>query len=262
MIRPSICLEMIYEDVPFVDRIDRVAAHGFETVEFWTWPDKDLDALADRLEDHDVSVAGMVANTEPRRPEALERPLTDPTKRDAVVEDITESIAVADRLDCPNLIVLVGPKPDEYTRAEAYDSVVACLREVAPAAEAAGVTLIVEPLNRAVDHDGYFLERSAVGFDIVRDVDSPAVRINFDIYHQQISEGNIIATITDDVDAIGHIHIADVPGRHEPGTGELHYPNILTAIDESTYDGYVGFEYVAASDDDTALETIHDLVTG
>ncbi|SEH42080.1 hydroxypyruvate isomerase [Halopenitus malekzadehii] len=261
MVRPSICVEMIYDDRPFVDRLDRVAAHGFETIEFWTWPDKDLDAIADRLETHDLSVAGMAANTEPRRPEALERPLTDPAKRRDVVDDITESIAVADRFDCPNLIVLVGPKPNEYTRAEARESVIACLREVAPVAAEAGVTLIVEPLNRAVDHSGYYLERSAPAFDIVAEVDSPAVRINFDIYHQQISEGNIIDTITNNVDAIGHIHIADVPGRHEPGTGELHYPNILTAIDESGYEEYVGFEYIAADDDDVALETIQDLVT-
>ncbi|WP_336345936.1 hydroxypyruvate isomerase family protein [Halalkalicoccus ordinarius] len=260
MIRPSICLEMIYEDVSFVDRIDRVADHGFDTVEFWTWPDKDLDAVEARLNEHDVSIAGMAANTEPRRPEELKRPLTDPTKQDAIVTDFEESIEVANRLDCPNLIVLVGPEV-EHTHAEMYDSVVDCLREVAPTAEAAGITLIVEPLNTAVDHEGYFLERSSVGFDIVREVDSPAVKINFDIYHQQISEGNIISTVTENLDAIGHLHVADVPGRHEPGTGELNYPNILAAVDDAGYDRYVGFEYTAAVDDDRALTAIRELVT-
>jgi hydroxypyruvate isomerase len=251
---------MIYEDVPFVDRIDRVADHGFDTVEFWTWPDKDLDAVEARLDDHDLSVAGMAANTEPRRPEELERAPTDPTKQDAVVSDFEESIEVAERLDCPNLIVLVGPAL-EYTRAEMYESVVSCLEAVAPTAEAADVTLVVEPLNTAVDHPGYFLERSSAGFDIVREVDSPAVKINFDIYHQQISEGNIISTVTGNLDAIGHLHVADVPGRHEPGTGELNYPNVLAAVDDAGYDRYVGFEYSAARDDDQALTAIRELVT-
>jgi len=260
MIRPSICLEMIYEDDPFVDRIDRVADHNFDTVEFWTWPDKDLDAVAARLKEHDVSLAGMAANTESRRPENLERALTDPTTQDAVVNDIEESIEVADRFDCPNLIVLVGPEL-EYTHAEMYESIVTCLQKVAPMAEAAGVTLIVEPLNTTVDHEGYFLEKSSVGFDIVQKVDSPAVKINFDIYHQQISEGNIISTVTENLDAIGHIHIADVPGRHEPGTGELHYPNILTALDDAGYDHYVGFEYTAAGDDDEAMTAVRELLT-
>ncbi|WP_199174784.1 hydroxypyruvate isomerase family protein [Halegenticoccus soli] len=260
MIRPSICLEMIYEDAPFVDRIDRVADHGFDTVEFWTWPDKDLDAVEAGLDERDVSVAGMAANTELRRPEELERALTDPSKQEAIVGDFEKSIEVAKRFDCSNLIVLVGPEL-EYAHAEMYESVVTCLQEVAPTAEAADVTLIVEPLNTAVDHEGYFLEQSSVGFDIAHEVDSPAVKINFDIYHQQISEGNIISTVTENLDAIGHLHVADVPDRHEPGTGELNYPNILAAVDDAGYDRYVGFEYTAAEDDDRALTAIRELVT-
>jgi len=251
---------MIYREEPFVDRIGRVADHGFDTVEFWTWHDKDLAEIETQLEQHDTTVAAMAANTESRRPEALERPLTDPTKREPVVADIERSIAVADRFDCPNLIVLVGPEL-EYTREEMRENIIRCLREVAPAAEDAGVTLIVEPLNTEIDHNGYFLERSGAGFEIVRAVDSPAVKLNFDIYHQQITEGNITATLTENLDALGHVHVADVPGRHEPGTGELNYPNILAALEEGGYDRYVGFEYVAAGDDDRALEAIRDLAT-
>lgn len=251
---------MIYEDVPFVDRIDRVADHDFDTVEFWTWPDKDLDAVEASLDEHDVSVAGMAANTESRRPEDLERALTDPTKQDAIIADFEDSIEVAERFDCPNLIVLVGPEL-ENTYMEMYESVVSCLQEITSTAEAAGVTLIVEPLNTAVDHEGYFLEQSSLGFDIVHEVDSPAVKINFDIYHQQISEGNIISTVTENLDAIGHLHVADVPGRHEPGTGELNYPNILAAVDNAGYNHHVGFEYSAAGDDDRALTAIRELVT-
>ena len=260
MVEFSICLEMIYEDEPFVDRIDRVAGQGFETVEFWTWPDKDLDAIETRLSEYDMSLAGMAANTEQARPEALTRALTDPEERESAVEDIETSIEVAKRLNCPNLIVLVGPELDS-PHEKMYESVVEGLRDVAPTAEAADVSLVVEPLNTTVDHEGYFLSESSMGQEIVRDVDSPAVKLLFDIYHQQITEGNVIETITRCHDDLGHVHVADVPGRHEPGTGELNYPNVLSAIDDAGYDDHVGFEFTPKHDADRALVSIHELAS-
>lgn len=250
---------MIYEEEPFVERIDRVADIGFDTVEFWTWPDKDIDAVETRLDDRDLSLAGMAANTEQRRPEELERALADPTQRDSVVADIEESIEVAGRLDCPNLIVLVGPRIEGHTDEEMYESVVKCLREVAPKAESAGVSLLIEPLNPVVDHENYFLTESAQAAELARDVDSPSVGILFDIYHQQITEGNVISNIRGNLDVIGHLHVADVPGRHEPGTGELHYPNILSAVEAAGYDGYTGFEFSPQNRSEAALESIADL---
>lgn len=250
---------MIYEDDPFVERIDQVADIGFETVEFWTWPDKDLDAVETRLDARDLSLAGMAANTEQKRPEELERSLTNPTQRSRVVSDIEESIEVATRLDCPNLIVLVGPRVEGYTDEEMYESVVEGLQAVSPKAESAGVSLLVEPLNPVVDHENYFLTESVRAAELARDVDSPAVGILFDIYHQQITEGNIISNLRANLDVIGHLHVADVPGRFEPGTGELHYRNILSAVAEAGYEGYTGFEFTPRNRSDTALESIADL---
>jgi hydroxypyruvate isomerase len=259
MLRPSICLELIYEDLPFLDRVDRVAAYGFDTVEFWTWSDKDLEAVETRVDEHDLSVAAMVAHRENARPEELTRALTDPTQREAVTADIEASIERAVRLGCPTLIVLTGPTQDtshEATR----DSVVEGLRRVAPTAESAGVTLVVEPLNTVVDHEGYFLETARTGYEIVRAVDSPAVKLLFDVYHQQITEGNVISNLTRDVDMIGHVHAADVPGRHEPGTGELQYQNILAALAAAGYDRYVGFELAPAQETETALDAIETVL--
>jgi hydroxypyruvate isomerase len=260
MIDPDISLEMIYEDEPFLDRIDRVADHGFDTVEFATWFDKDLDALEERLEENGVSIAAMAAIQETGMPQDFERAMTDPAKRETVVGDIEESIEVARRFDCPNLIVLVGPEL-EIPREEQFDSIVAALREVAPAAESGGVSLVLEPLNGPVDHPGFFLERSQTGYEIVREVDSPAVELLFDIYHQQVSEGNILANVTSHLDEIGHIHVADVPGRHEPGGGELHYPNIFSTIDDAGYDEIVGFEFTPENDERQAFASIRELVT-
>ena len=254
----SICLEMFYEDEPFPDRIDRVAALGFDAVEFWTWKDKDLEAVEGRLEEHDLALSNLAEITEQSAPEALDLAMADPEQRAAAVEDIEESIEVAQRLDCPFLTVHLGPEQElPYDRM--YESVAEGLSTVAAAAEDAGVTILLEPLNWAVDHEGYFLEQSQTAYDLVDDVDSPALGVLFDIYHQQITEGNIISNLRQNTAYIDHVHVADVPGRHEPGTGELNYPNILDALEDAGYDGYVGFEFTPQSASRTALETTAEI---
>ncbi|WP_193571700.1 TIM barrel protein [Haloarcula sp. JP-L23] len=240
----SVCLEMLYTDRQFIDRFQPVASLGAEAVEFWTWADKNLDAVERTLASTDLDLVGMVGT---------EGPLTDPDRLDETVAEIERSVAVAERLDCPTLFVLTGDDQPGVTEERQRELVAEGLRAAAPTAEDAGVTLVLEPLNTAVDHPGYFLEAADVGFDVVRSVDSPAVALLYDVYHQQVTEGNIIETMTENVEDIGHVHIADVPGRYEPGTGELNYPNILDAVDEAGFDGYVGFEYRARTDPGSAI---------
>jgi len=132
---------------------------------------------------------------------------------------------------------------------------------VATNAEGAGVTLGVEPLNTIVDHPGYYLTSSAEGYEIVETVDSPAVKLLFDIYHQQVSEGNVTRNLTSDIGQVGYVHIADVPGRHEPTTGELNYANVLTALDDAGYDGYVGCEFTPEHDPSAAIENCRNLLS-
>ncbi len=135
-------------------------------------------------------------------------------------------------------------------------AIVAALRAGAPLCEDAGVTMVLEPLNVLVDHAGYYLVTSAEGFQIVDEVGSPAVKLLYDVYHQQITEGNLIATITANVGRIGHLHVADVPGRHEPGTGEINYRNVLRAVEAAGYAGYVGLEYQPQADPAATLATV------
>lgn len=260
MTTPSICLEMVYEDDPITRRIDHVAELGFEAVEFWTWPEKDLDAIEDRLEAHDLTLTSMSGIKEQSRPENLHRALTDPETRADAIADIEESIEIADRLDCPMLIVHLGPGQGD-SRDRMYESVVRGLEEVTSSAATADVTLLLEPLNRAVDHPGYFLARSQTAYEIVEDVDSPALGVLFDVYHQQITEGNIISNLRRNLEHIDHVHVADVPGRHEPDTGELNYPNIFDALGDAGYEGYLGFEFTPQTDSRGALEEIAELTT-
>ena len=120
------------------------------------------------------------------------------------------------------------------------------------------MTLALEPLNTAVDHPGYFLTSSAEGFDIVDAVDSPNVKLLYDVYHQQITKGNIVQTVTENVERIGHVHLADVPKRHEPGTGELNYAHILSVLDDAGYDGYVGCEFSPVGSPEGAVAKVCD----
>ncbi|MFB6136816.1 MAG: TIM barrel protein [Halobacteriaceae archaeon] len=246
----SVCVEKVFDDDPFVDRIDRAAAAGADAVEFWGWRDKDLDAVADRAAEYDLDVAGMVAGA---------GSLVDPHRTDQAIADFESAIAEADAIDCPTLIVTTGLAEDAFSREEQREALVSALAGAAPAAEDAGVTLAVEPLNVAVDHEGYFLAESAEAFEIAAAANSEAVTVLFDVYHQQITEGDVTRGLTENVADVGHVHVADNPGRHEPGTGELNYANILDALDETDYDGYVGCEFDPVGDAEAAVEHVVEL---
>ena len=186
--------------------------------------------------------------------------LTEPATHAEFLEGVRDSCALANRLGAGVLIVLAGNERSGIPRAQQRQHVIEALRQAAPLAEAAGVTLALEPLNTRVNHAGYFLTSAAEGFAIIRAVGSERVRLLYDVYHQQISEGFLIETITANIAQIGHIHVADVPGRHEPGTGEINYANVLRAIDESGYAGYIGLEFVPQAGTDAALAAVQRLV--
>jgi len=250
MVDLSVCIEMVYDDEPFHERIRRTADAGVDAVEFWDWREKDLDAIGTAADAAGVDVVACVAGGD----------LTDPAAADDAVETIRESIETAADLGIPTLIATTGPDQDGLDRQVQHDNVVDVLSRVAPDAEDAGVTIALEPLNTTVDHPGYYLTTSEEGFEIVDEVGSDAVTLLYDVYHQQITEGNVTDTITENVDDIGHVHVADVPGRHEPGTGELNYANVFDAIDAAGYDGYVGCEFSPTGDPDEAMADVLEIV--
>jgi hydroxypyruvate isomerase len=242
-VKSSVCIEMIFTEVPFLERIEKSAKAGFDAIEFWNWDDKDLPAIKAAVEKHGLAIASFQSN--------LGGTLIHPDHRESFVAGIAESLAKAQEMNTPGLFLLTDELGEdrsvrfqfpELSAEEKYQSVLDGMKVLAPLAEKAGVDLLLEPLNIQVDHAGYFLSRSDLGFELVRLVDSPRIKLLFDIYHMQVMEGNIIETLTGNLDAIGHVHVADVPGRHQPGTGELNYSNIYKALREAGYDGYVGFE--------------------
>ncbi|MDS0295466.1 hydroxypyruvate isomerase family protein [Halogeometricum luteum] len=243
-----------------VDAVAEVADLGLEAVEFWGIEDVDAETLRDRCDEHGVSVSastcvGVAANTQGEGPG-----LTDPSLHEEGVSDLERSVELGEAVGVDALVVTVGPERDDLPPGAEHRAVVNALRDAAPAAEAAGIDLVVEPLNNPVDHPGYYLDSSYEAYEIVDAVDSSAVSVLFDVYHQQITEGNVIQNLTEHVEFVGYVHVADVPGRREPGTGELNYARIFEALDDAGYDGYVGLEYSPSTDAAATVERVLDFV--
>jgi hydroxypyruvate isomerase len=261
--KSSVCIEMVFTEVPFIERIAKAAAAGFDAIEFWNWDNKDLPAIKAAADEAGVGIAAFQSN--------LGGTLIHPDQREGFVDSIGKSLVKAQELGAPSLFMLTDELGEDRTvrfqypelsEEAKYQSVVDGLKMIAPLAEEVDVTLVLEPLNIYVDHPGYFLHGSALGFDLVRAVDSPRIKLLYDIYHMQIMEGRIIETLTGNLDVIHHVHVADVPGRHEPGTGELNYANIFNALREAGYDKYVGFELDPTVPSEEAAATCLALLEG
>ncbi len=250
MPRFSVCVEMVFRPLPFIDRLEEVARAGYSAFEFWNWQDKDLeatDATARRL-GLAVAAFGVSGGT-----------LMDAANHDAYIETVHRAAAWARRLGCPNLIVTTGNEVPGASREAQFDVLGRGLERVARAAADGGVTAVLEPLNTKVDHAGYFLDHGADAFRLVREVDHPNLRVLYDIYHMQIMDGDLISTIEANLGLIAHFHVADVPGRHEPGTGEINYANVFRRIDAAAYGGFVGLEFRPSGDHAAALAAVRAL---
>ena len=242
MIKLSPCIEMLFSDTPdFYDRFAAAKKAGADTVEFWNWTGKDLPRIKSLLDENGLKLAAFCVAGD--NAEFNEKRLMYREAIPAFLEVSKESIAKAKELNCPSLIITCGNERNDIPRAEQHTNIVLALRAAAPLFEEAGVTLVLEPLNILTNHRGYYLDSSYEAFAILEEVGSPNVKLLFDVYHQQISSGNLIDTIKKFGHLVGHYHIADVPGRHEPGTGEINYKKIFEAIDATGYDRFVGMEY-------------------
>ena len=231
--RLCVPIPCFFKNVDFCDAIRRVKELGFDAAETYNWKNLDLDAVRRACEETGVELLSM-CTTEFR--------LTDPAFRQAWLDGLKESCLAANRVGAKKLITQVGPDTGA-PRQEQHDAIVATLKLAAPILEDTGVTIMIEPLNTYVNHPGYYLWSGMEGLDIIREVDHPLVKLIFDIYHQQVMEGNIIPNITKNLDLIAHLHSAGHPGRHELQFGENDYRVIFDAVDKAGYKGACGLEY-------------------
>ncbi len=231
-------------------QLEQVAQWGFPAYE-WLGPEGDMEALKAKMDDLGLELSCIVGAGSIAPGHMVKK-----EDHDNVVEQFENRISLAKKLGCRRLIGLTGNEREDISYEEQMDNVVECLKRLAPLAERNEVILVVEALNPLVDHKGYFLTRTDQTIEILKRVGSPNVKMLFDIYHQQITEGNVIRNITNNIEYIGHFHVADNPGRKEPGTGELNYQNIFKAIHSSGYDGFVALECGKSGSTEQALNAV------
>lgn len=232
----AVCAEMVFRDLPFIERVERIRDLGF-AVELWSWHDKDLDALA-RTGAVFTSMTGYLCGD-----------LIDPATCDDVVRTAELSIAAAETLGVTRLNVHTAElvdghaaRPRQRANGQMWVSALRTLERLGALGAATGVTFVVENLNTIVDHPGVPLARAKDVLALVDGVAHPNIRMMLDLYHAQIGEGNLIELLRQCGDLIGEIQVADVPGRCEPGTGEINYPAIARALRAVGYTGTIGLE--------------------
>lgn len=251
-LRCSVCIDMLFREVPFLDRLDRVVATGARAYEFWRWHEKDIPAVAARARDLGLSCAAIMAG----RGESL----VDATLRATFLESLRGGVAAAHELGAPTLIVTVGTTVEGVSRQDQRASIVAALLAAAPIAADAGLTLALEPLNSRVNHPGYVLDSVVDGFAILDEVGHPAVKLLYDIYHAVVMDESDPRLLIDNVGRVAHVHVADAPGRHEPGTGTIPYGAILGQLAATDYAGAVGLEFLPATEPVAAVSQAVRLV--
>jgi len=247
----SVCLNSVTGNLSKVDAIQLSKKLGYTAVEFWEGANLTADEVA-AIKNAATKAGITIACT------GGGGDLVDPSKRPAFLENLRQSIANAKTLDAKGMIATTGQEMPGVSREAQHNSIVDGLKEAAKLLEGTGLTLNLEPLNTLVNHQGYYLDSSIEAFEIVRKVGSPNVKVLYDIYHQQITEGHLIANITANIDLIGHFHVAGNPGRGEPYFGEINYSEVFKAIDATGYTGYAGLEYwpVVDSMEDSLTKTL------
>lgn len=240
----SLCIGA-YPGKDAIYHLEKVKKHHFHGLEYYNWWDLDLEQVAQAQARIGV---GITATCTPVFN------LVDESQRDKYIEGIKETIAACHMLGTKSIITQTGNVMPGKSRGTQRQVMIETLKQCAPYLEAADVTLEIEPLNGLIDHPGHFLQKSDESADIINEVASSHVKLLFDVYHQQVTEGNIINNLTTHYEAINHIHIADNPGRNQPGTGELNYQMILSKIKALGYTGYIGLESNFTIDTDKALD--------
>ncbi|KQT04631.1 hydroxypyruvate isomerase [Rhizobium sp. Leaf391] len=252
----AVCAEMVFRSLPVTERLKRITDLGF-VAEIWDWTKHDIPALA-RSGATFSSMTGYITGT-----------LADDEGADELIRTARLSIPVAKELGCPRLN-LHGTGLDgqglpvvksEFVSGAMWLKARDTLNRMADLGEEEGVTFVLENLNEAVDHPKTPFAKAADTIALVSAIDRPSLKLNLDLYHAQIGEGNLIELCRQALPFIGEIQVADVPGRKEPGTGEINYPAIARALHDMDYTGVVGLEAWPSEDDELALSRFRQAFT-
>lgn len=239
-------LSMLFSEHPFLDRFEAAAAAGFEAVEYLFPYDYDVTELKACLDRYGLSQA--LFNAPPGDWTAGERGIAClPGREQEFMAGIEQALGYATVLGNRHIHVMAGLLPADLAYDEAHVCYIDNLKRAARRARQQAVTLLIEPINY-VDMPGYFISLQEDAVDLIDEIDEPNLRLQFDCYHCQVMQGNVVETFRSLLPYIGHVQIAGVPGRHEPDIGELHYPYIFEQFEACGYGGYIGCEYRPRTD--------------
>lgn len=260
--RFSFCMEMLYSDLPFIERLAVAKKDGIDTIEFWDWRKKDLNALKNEMQSLGMSVSNISGNRH--------FGMIDSNEKEDFLDEIKLTAIATKLLDCPTLMLLVqkleednkGKLPSgELSTQEIEENIIECGREAGKIADDLMLNIVIEPLNDVLDHPRYVLNSSDMAFRIIKAINHPRVKVLYDIYHMAMQNENIFSDIENNLEYIGYFHVADKPGRNEPGTGEIDYAKIFSLLKMKNYQGTVGFELMPRHNTPDAVKAIFKIIT-
>jgi hydroxypyruvate isomerase len=250
----SVMLWTVEPKLAFERRLEMVAEAGYGAVElvreFEKWTDEDLRRVNARKRSLGIKFDATAG---------VWKGIADPGAREGFLSELKNFLPLAGKLECPGIIVLSGDRIEKFSRQAQHAACVETLKRAADLAAQQNVTLLLENID-AEENPKYFLTSVAEGFEIIREVGHPHVKFLYDFFHEQISEGNLIKKLEQNIDLVGLVHIADVPGRHEPGTGEINYANIFRKLADLKYDRYAAMEFEPSGDTVATLRAARQLV--
>ena len=239
----SVMLWTVFQELPFEVRLEKVAEAGYHAVElvgseYRNWSEEDFRRANRKRRELGITfdvTAGLAHG------------VGDPRAREAFLEDLRQALPAMDKIECRAIIVMSGNVVPGMPREQQHQSCIEGLKRAAEIAEKNGITILLENIDLE-ENAHYYLWSVAEGFEIISRVGHPRVKFLDDFFHEQISEGNLIEKLEKNIDKLGLVHVADVPGRHEPGTGEINYTNIYKKLAALKYDRYVAMEFLPTGD--------------
>src|SRR6202047_3155570 len=249
----SVMLWTVYEKLPFDQRIEKVAEAGYHAVElvneYKNFSKDDYAKFRAKKRELNLNVDAT---------SGISHSLCDSSQRDAFLNEVRAKLPVLEELECNKLIILSGDKVPGQTPQQMHENCIEGLKRAADVAAAKNIGLLLENIDPE-ENPKYFLTSVSEGFQIVRSVSDPNVQFLYDFFHDQIAEGNLLAKLEKNLDLIGVVHIADVPGRHDPGTGEINYPNIFRKLGQLGFNGYVAMEFIPEGETVAALSAAREM---
>lgn len=252
----SVMLWTVFQKLPFEQRLEKVAEAGYRNVElvgeYARWSEEDFRRANSRRRE-----LGITFDTTA----GLGHGVCDPGAREGFLADLREALKVMEKIECPSIIVMSGNVLPGISRKAQHQSCIDGLKRAAELVGGKNVKLLLENIDPE-ENPRYYLTSVAEGFEIIEKVNHPQVRFLYDFFHEQISEGNLIEKLERNVDKVGLVHVADVPGRHEPGTGEINYINIFKKLAQLKYDRYAAMEFLPTGDPVESLRAAREMALG